>query len=416
MLTVSLTAIGATASAQGADDCANAQVIAGTGIFPFDNTAATIDGPADCTTVTGSAPVRRDLWFSWIAPTSDVYAISTCSLTTLSTRIAIYDGTNCPPTIQINCAGFNCAPDQSTITFGALAGHEYLFRVGSRTLGPGGTGTFELALSTLCAGIPDDSLEPNDNCNAGLTAMGDGMNPGLFVKKFDDDWYMFEVQANATLTVDVLFTHANGDIDTVLYDGCGGSPIDDSQTGMDNEHISWTNTGPCKNVFLRVFHWTNDPNADCTNYDMDVSGTGTCTVTPIGTNYCTAMPNSSGNSAAIAASGSGTLADQNVTLRATGAPNDTVGLFFFGVNQMQVPFGQGLRCVGPGRVQRMLPMIATGPANGNAAGEAVLDIDFSATYAPALTAGQLNFQFWFQDTVSMTPTFNLTNGIQILFQ
>jgi len=416
ILIASLTAIGPAALGQGNNDCANAQVIAGTGMFPFDNMSATIDGPVDCDGVTGSVPVRRDVWFAWTAPTTDVYEVSTCTLTALGTRIAIYDGLTCPPTLQIDCVGAICLPDQSMLNFGATAGNEYLFRLGSRSLGQAGTGMFSINVASICPGIPDDTLEPNDLCSGSLTLMTDGMNPGLFVRKYAGDWYAMEVEANGTLTVDLLFTHANGDIDTQLFDGCGGNQLADSQGGTDNEQINWTNTGGCQTVYLHVFHWTGDPNADCTNYDMNISGTGSCTVTPIGANFCTSMPNSSGNSASIAATGSATLADQTVTLQATGAPNDAVGLFFFGVNQMQATFGQGLRCVGPGRVQRMPPMVTTGPANGSPAGEVMIDIDFSANYASAITAGQLNFQFWYQDTVGMNPTFNLTDGIQIQFQ
>ena len=87
-------------------------------------------------------------------------------------------------------------------------------------------------------------------------------------------------------------------------------------------------SGPCQTVYLRVYHWTGDVN-DCTNYDMTVSGTGSCTPTQIGASYCTSVANSSGNSATISAMGSVMLSDQNVMLSATGAPNDTVGLFFF---------------------------------------------------------------------------------------
>ena len=84
--------------------------------------------------------------------------------------------------------------------------------------------------------------------------------------------------------------------------------------------------------------------------------------------------------------------------------------------QGQAPFGQGIRCV-RGRAYRMPPFVVTGPANGNAAGEASMSVDFSgANYSAALVPGQTNFQFWFQDVVGGGATFNLTDGLQIPFQ
>lgn len=398
------------ASGQGADDCASAQVISGMGAFTFDNTAATLDGPADC----GNVPVRRDVWFRWTAPVDDLYEVRTCGLTALSTRIAVYQGTTCPPTVQMICNDNTCGA-QTLVTFPGTAGQEYLIRVGSRQIGASGTGMFEIVPSLICPGMTDDPMEPNDACSASIPMIGNSSTNGLFVRKWDDDWFAMEVPAGGTLDVDLTFTHANGDVDTRLFSSCGGQQLSSSLSGTDNEQISWTNNGACQTVFLRVYHWLGDVN-DCTNYDMSISGTGSCTPTQIGSSYCTSNANSSGNAATLSAMGSDVVTDQNLTLTASGAPDDVTGLFFFGNNTAQVPFGQGVRCV-RGRVYRMPPFATTGPANGNAAGEASLNVDFTgAVYSAALTPGQMNFQFWFQDTAGMAATFNLTDGIQIQFQ
>ncbi len=52
------------ALAQGADDCASAQVITGLGPHAFNNNSATLDGPADC----NGQFAYDDVWFLWTAP------------------------------------------------------------------------------------------------------------------------------------------------------------------------------------------------------------------------------------------------------------------------------------------------------------------------------------------------------------
>ena len=64
--TLALSAAGA--FAQGADNCANAQVISGLGPHMFDNSAATTDGmPDPLCSAFGSDQVENDVWFEWTA-------------------------------------------------------------------------------------------------------------------------------------------------------------------------------------------------------------------------------------------------------------------------------------------------------------------------------------------------------------
>jgi len=70
------------------------------------------------------------------------------------------------------------------------------------------------------------------------------------------------------------------------------------------------------------------------------------------TNYCAALPNSSGNTAIISAAGSPSVASMDLALTATGLPAGVNGIFYYGTGQLGVPFGDGFRCVG-GTVQRL---------------------------------------------------------------
>lgn len=133
---------------------------------------------------------------------------------------------------------------------------------------------------------------------------------------------------------------------------------------------------------------------------------------PIGTNFCQASPNSSGAPSLISASGSAIALEQDLTLTASNQPAPgTIGLFFFGPNQVLLPFGDGFRCVGGGTT-RMSPTVVAD--SGSVARKAV---DFGAPYAGSLTAGaSFNFQYWFRDTPAGLSGFNLSNGLNIQFQ
>ena len=88
---------------------------------------------------------------------------------------------------------------------------------------------------------------------------------------------------------------------------------------------------------------------------------------------------------------------------------DQPGIFYFGPNQIEVPFGDGYRCVG-GTVRRLPVSFASG-------GNLVRDVDYSANYAAGfITAGSSwNFQAWFRDPAAGGATFNLSNGLHITF-
>jgi hypothetical protein len=261
--------LGSIALGQGDNFCSNAQVISGFGPWAFDNTAAGLDGPLDC----GGQPVRKDVWFLWTAPNANDYRVSTCGGTTLSTRVAVYNGHDCVNYPLISCQASNCA-QQTTVSFTSVTGNEYLIRLGSRNFGESGSGTFLIELDP-CGAVNDDGLEDNDTCDAAVP-IGDGTYPNLFVSKYDDDWYEFDVPAGGTLNIDFLFTHASGDLDAFLFDTCGGTQLDLGFSANDNENINWVNPNAC-DVTVRCLlnHFPPDTSSDCNDYDMVVTGTGT---------------------------------------------------------------------------------------------------------------------------------------------
>jgi len=109
--------------------------------------------------------------------------------------------------------------------------------------------------------------------------------------------------------------------------------------------------------------------------------------------YCPGRPNSVGPGATIQGLGSRSLHRRDFRLRSAGCPPHQPGLFFFGPSQIDLPFGEGRRCVG-GSLVRIAP-----PTYVDGGGVAERLLDPGASYWSALFAGSpaLNFQFWYRD-------------------
>jgi hypothetical protein len=127
--------------------------------------------------------------------------------------------------------------------------------------------------------------------------------------------------------------------------------------------------------------------------------------------YCNSNQNSSGGAAQIYTLGSNSIGANDLILGASPVPVNQFGIFYYGSNEIEVPFGNGIRCVGGG-VNR-LPVeqsdnffnIAHSVNNGQA--------PHSANLTPGST---WKFQCWFRDTVAGGSGFNLSNGKSITFQ
>ncbi len=127
-------------------------------------------------------------------------------------------------------------------------------------------------ISGLLAAGSDDALEQNDTC-AGARPTSIGSWSDLVVKNTDEDWYALTLDDGDQLDADFTFTHAYGDIDVELYDGCGGSVVASADTGTNNESLTYTNnSGGQATYYLRVFLYSDTRNT----YDMDIEfGDGT---------------------------------------------------------------------------------------------------------------------------------------------
>lgn len=138
---------------------------------------------------------------------------------------------------------------------------------------------------------------------------------------------------------------------------------------------------------------------------------GTPCATP--ENYCAVSSNSVGLGALISSSGSVSLASADLVLLIQGCPANKPGLFYYGPDQVDLPFGEGRRCVG-GSVFRLAPVIT------NQSGSVSQALDFSAaplgSGAGQATPGSAwNFQFWYRDPFGGSVGFNTSDGLSVAF-
>ena len=139
--------------------------------------------------------------------------------------------------------------------------------------------------------------------------------------------------------------------------------------------------------------------------DVTADGVSTGCSTEV---YCTAAANSVGAGANISVSGSTSVAANDLVLSAGPVPNQPA-IFFYGPNQIEVPFGNGFRCVG-GAVKR-LPVVFGG---GNTITHPVDNTQTPS--AGVIVAGSTwNFQAWYRDPNAGGGNFNLSDAVQVEF-
>lgn len=127
--------------------------------------------------------------------------------------------------------------------------------------------------------------------------------------------------------------------------------------------------------------------------------------------YCSTSPHTAGPGATMGASGSASLAANDLVLQAHGAVPNQMGLFFYGPQATQLPLGDGFLCIGGGAWR--LPVVST---DGGGFTSFPLDLTQAPNSSAVITAGsRWHFQFWFRDPASPGAGFNLSDGLAVDF-
>ena len=127
--------------------------------------------------------------------------------------------------------------------------------------------------------------------------------------------------------------------------------------------------------------------------------------------YCNSNANSTGDVGQLYATGSASVASNNLHLVAHDLPKARFGVFLLGDGQVNTPFGNGVLCVGGQASSFPIQTIGS-----NRMAELSVDSMNLPTGSPALTVGgSANFQFLFRDTQAGPGQMNSTGGLQVLF-
>ena len=160
----------------------------------------------------------------------------------------------------------NSSDDNEHLSYTVTAGQRYYIRVHG----------FNTAVNgyTLQIDGPDlapDRFEPNDSfATATDLGTGDRTETGLTIHNAGGvDFYRWTASADGTLTVDALFTHADGDLGLLLYDD-NQNILTGSLSTSDNEHMSYSVTAG-----QSYYIWVAGYQAAENTYDLQIDGPGT---------------------------------------------------------------------------------------------------------------------------------------------
>ena len=415
----------APAFAQGDDDCTMAQAIMGTGVFAFDNSAATTDGVPDALcNAFGTSDIDNDVWFSWTAPNDGNFTITTCNQTSIDSKLAVLDG-SCAGAV-LACNDDSCGL-QSTIGFDAVGSQAYLLRVGTFPGALGGAGTITITenVPTLnpangnhYLAVPEIGILWTDAKVAAEASSFMGVQGHLatVTDAAEDDWIWANLDGGNGQNMEEYWLGGFQDLNSMSYSEPGGGwtwvtgepwaftdwwPGEPNDSPAPEDYVIYmpfglSSTGQWNDG--RNDHWSI--RGYIVEYD---TGTG------LGDNYCINVVNSTGSGAEMSATGTLSIATNNLALHAGPVPNQP-GLFFYGPTQLQQPFGNGFLCI-TGNLVRLDVVFAS--AN---------QMSFAIDYPNLPSLGQVTagdtrfFQAWYRDPAAGGAFFNLSDGLELTFE
>lgn len=296
------------------------------------------------------------------------------------------------------------------------------------------------ALWTLALAAPvgaqctaPDVYEPNDTC-ATATPLGAGLYFTTSQISTPRDYYRFVVPAGDRFDCVINSDDAGGALDhqlTLYAADC--STVLESATGFfAHAELDWLNTtGSAAHVTLLVKAWTTH-DAICANTVLDVSLAPD--PVPVGTPLCfgdgstmngglvvdcpcgnaasagAGCRNSHGYGAILSASGSSSVANDDLTLSVSQARMNQSCMLLQGAMRIAVPFKDGILCTGnPTHRLEVIFLDSSGAATS------VESVVTGGNVAPGQTR---YYQAWYRDPFDVAPCnarSNLTQALEIVW-
>lgn len=263
-------------------------------------------------------------------------------------------------------------------------------------------------------------IQQNVNTVAGGAAQGASLDRCTVIK--NGTGFGTAAVLDSNVINSIVWANANGQLggtSSASYSciqggapGIGNIAADPQFTDLGNEIVTLTVASPC----IDAASPSAPLDLDLTPADM---GALPFTWQPIGASYCNTNPNSSGQTAQIAALGSISVADDFLRVQATQTAVNQFGLFMMSQNQGFVPFfngSQGNLCVSAPIVR-----LTNTPGSVSSSGAlGLLNLRVGLTTLPAglqVLPGQTwHFQSWFRDNVGGNSTSNTSDAVSVTFQ
>jgi len=190
------------------DDCANAMPVGDVTNLAFDTSDATFDGP-------GHYMDSPNIWYCYTATCSGIATIDLCG-SGYDTKLAVYKGCSCNPSSNdLIRANDDYCESSSQVSFGVIAGNQYLIEVGGYKQDAG-----QGIMTITCE--PATCPPANDDCyNAELVGEVWQLQFDTRCATFDGDglcitspniWYLYTASCTGIATVSLC----GSDYDTIL--------------------------------------------------------------------------------------------------------------------------------------------------------------------------------------------------------
>jgi len=121
------------------------------------------------------------------------------------------------------------------------------------------------AAPTTCT---DDGFEDNDSADD-PAPVAEGTTEGLRSCELDDDYFSIPLSTGDEITIDVTFSHAEGDIQLALINP-SGTPVASSESASDDEQIVYTTPGA--GIFvISVYLFADLGSFEGNDYELDIT-------------------------------------------------------------------------------------------------------------------------------------------------
>ena len=207
--------------------------------------AASSIGPGSQTDL---AACEDDDWFSFDVGAGESIDVSTFFVDAEGdVDLELYD----PAGIEVT--GSQSVTDDESVSWVAATSGTWAARVwlwGDAGSSPGNPYDLDLSVGPCAA----DELEPNDSSPTAVPISVPYASPPLTRCTDDVDWFAVDATAGQTLTVDLWFVDAWGDLDFEVFDP-DGLYYDGEYGSADNEHITLSNLPDSGTWYVRMFGW-----------------------------------------------------------------------------------------------------------------------------------------------------------------